>query len=82
LYIVEFISHEKIEPLHQAFLERQELFESIRDFYSNNKKIVDIVNSILNIYNPQDTIVDKHKTNLLGENKAGKKTTINLMVFK
>ena len=52
MYIIEYIAQNKIEPLFQAFAERLEIIESIRDYFSNNKKLVDLANSVLNTFNP------------------------------
>jgi hypothetical protein len=53
LYLIEYLCQIKVEDLYQAFSERSEVFESIREYFgNNNKKISDIAGAILNIFNP------------------------------
>lgn len=61
----------KIDDIYQLFSDYdQDLFENIKNYYSNNKKITEICNSIMCIFNPE--ISNQNSFN----NKAGK---INLL---
>jgi hypothetical protein len=54
LYLIEYLCHIKVELLYQAFRERVEMFENIRDYFgANNRKISDLANSIVCIFNPE-----------------------------
>ena len=70
LYVIEYLCQIKLEEIYQAFSERTEIFEQLRDYFgSRNKKIAEIANSILNIFNPgQKKVIEsepnKEKLNL------------------
>ena len=54
LYLVEFIVDNQVNELYDGFANQQELFENIKMTYSNNKKVIEVVNHILKMLNNQN----------------------------
>jgi hypothetical protein len=52
-----------LNDFNDGFLENIETFENIKISFSNNKKICDVVNCILNILNPQENTINKNSSN-------------------
>ena len=50
--MIEQLLHSGLNDLYQGFSEKHELFENIRDHFPNNKKLCDLITSIMNILNP------------------------------
>jgi uncharacterized UPF0160 family protein len=80
-----------LNDLYEKFYEKVDLLENIKNYYSNNKKLCDVINSIFNIFNPSTSSKTKHVTagavNLLGDefgrdsvNNTNSNGKINLFV--
>ena len=80
-----------MNDIFEEFNEKSDVIESIREYYHNNKKIIDVVNSITNILNSNNSSHTKQpiikgvevgsNINLLGEvTGVPKGTGINLLV--
>lgn len=55
LYVIEFLINTKTEEIYEYFEDSNyDIFKQIKDNFSNNKKIVEICNSILNNFEPED----------------------------
>jgi hypothetical protein len=71
-----------LNDINEKFSEKQDLLENIRDFYSNNKKICEVINSNINILNPNTKV--RNKTggiNLLGEEKGSLNNNLKVNLF-
>ncbi len=71
-----------MNDINEKFSEKQDLLENIRDFYSNNKKICEVINSNINILNPNTKVRNKTGgVNLLGEDKGGSNNNLKVNLF-
>lgn len=55
LYLIEAIAENKVDDLYEAFEEKIDFLMEIKLAYSNNRKINEIINHIIKIYNPSFT---------------------------
>lgn len=83
--MIEILLQSGIKDIFDGFVEHQEIFESIRDYHSTNKKVDEVIRQILNILDPSRGASNKQtpKVNLLGdenENITKNDKQVNLLV--
>ena len=70
MYVVETLVQSGFNDFIDGFNENKEIFENIRQFFSNNKKIIEVTNSILNTVCPEEkSIINGRNNNLLSQEK-------------
>ena len=76
LYLIEYLVENRVEDLYDAFDERADLFEEIRNEFISNRKINEITAHILKMYNIEATTEGYSQMNNETENKQKQQSQI------